>query len=95
MRKCPSSPGPALRGSRAPKVRSPKVRPHRLAHVLGSHSFHSVRDPWGSCAEYAADIDCIPATCDWEAGDFPPEDSIYLWGPEMPGDFIVNHEADG
>lgn len=64
-------------------------------HVLGSNYFHYVRDPWGSYAEYSADIDYIPATCDWDAGDFPPEDSIYLWGPEMPKDFIVNYEAEG
>jgi catechol 2,3-dioxygenase len=62
-------------------------------HVLGSNYFHYVRDPWGSYSEYSADIDYIPATCDWDAGDYPPEDSIYLWGPEMPSDFIVNHEA--
>jgi catechol 2,3-dioxygenase len=62
-------------------------------HVLGSNYFHYVRDPWDSYSEYSADIDYIPATCDWDAGDYPPEDSIYLWGPELPKDFIVNHEA--
>jgi catechol 2,3-dioxygenase len=62
-------------------------------HVLGSNYFHYVRDPWGSYSEYSADIDYIPSTCDWDAGDYPPEDSIYLWGPELPKDFIVNHEA--
>ena len=64
-------------------------------HVLGSNYFHCVRDPWGSYSEYSADIDYIPSTCDWDAGDYPPEDSIYLWGPEIPKDFIVNHEAQG
>jgi catechol 2,3-dioxygenase-like lactoylglutathione lyase family enzyme len=62
-------------------------------HVLGSNYFHYVRDPWGSYSEYSADIDYIPVTCDWDAGDYPPEDSIYLWGPDMPSDFITNHEA--
>jgi len=62
-------------------------------HVLGSNYFHYVRDPWGSYSEYSADIDYIPATHDWEAGDYPPEDSIYLWGPEIPADFIVNYES--
>ena len=62
-------------------------------HVLGSNYFHYVRDPWGSYSEYSADIDYIPVTCDWNSGDYPPEDSIYLWGPEMPSDFIVNHEV--
>ena len=64
-------------------------------HVLGSNYFHYVHDPWGSYSEYSADIDYIPSTCDWDAGDYPPEDSIYLWGPEIPKDFIVNHEAQG
>lgn len=62
-------------------------------HVLGSNYFHYVQDPWGSYSEYSADIDYIPADCDWNAGDYPPEDSIYLWGPDIPKDFIVNHEA--
>ncbi len=62
-------------------------------HVLGSNYFHYVQDPWGSYSEYSADIDYIPADCDWDAGDYPPEDSIYLWGPDIPKDFIVNHEA--
>jgi catechol 2,3-dioxygenase-like lactoylglutathione lyase family enzyme len=63
-------------------------------HVLGSNYFHYVRDPWGSYSEYSADIDYIPSTCDWDAGDYPPEDSIYLWGPELPKDFIINHEVE-
>lgn len=63
-------------------------------HVLGSNYFHYVRDPWGSYAEYSADIDYIPASCDWEAGDYPAEDSIYLWGPRIPEDFVHNYEAD-
>ena len=64
-------------------------------HVLGSNYFHYVQDPWGSYSEYSADIDYIPVDCDWDAGDYPPEDSIYLWGPDIPKDFIVNHEATG
>ncbi len=63
-------------------------------HVLGSNYFHYVRDPWGSYSEYSSDIDYIPVTCDWDAGDHPAEDSLYLWGPELPKDFIVNYEAD-
>lgn len=63
-------------------------------HVLGSNYFHYVRDPWGSYAEYSADIDYIPADHDWEAGDFPAEDSMYLWGPEVPKDFVRNTEAE-
>lgn len=63
-------------------------------HVLGSNYFHYVRDPWGSYAEYSADIDYIPLTQDWEAADHNPEDSFYLWGPEMPAEFIHNFESD-
>lgn len=62
-------------------------------HVLGSNYFHYVKDPWGSYSEYSADIDYIPVDHDWDAGDYPPEDSIYLWGPELPKDFVVNYEA--
>ena len=48
-------------------------------HVLGSNYFHYVQDPWGSFSEYSADIDYIPATCDWAAGITPR--TI----PSMPG----------
>lgn len=63
-------------------------------HVLGSNYFHYVKDPWGSYSEYSADIDYIPVDHDWDAGDYPPEDSIYLWGPEIPKDFVHNYEAE-
>lgn len=62
-------------------------------HVLGSNYFHYVRDPWGSFAEYSADIDFIPTGMPWPTGDYPPEDSLYLWGPELPPYFIQNSEA--
>jgi len=62
-------------------------------HVLGSNFFHYVRDPWGSYSEYSADIDFVPADADWPAGDFPPEDSFYAWGPNVPNDFVHNYEA--
>jgi catechol 2,3-dioxygenase-like lactoylglutathione lyase family enzyme len=61
-------------------------------HVLGSNYFHYVQDPWGSYAEYSCDIDYIPATSRWEAGDHEPEDSFYLWGPSPPDDFTFNRE---
>ena len=62
-------------------------------HVLGSNYFHYVKDPWGSYSEYSADIDYIPVDHDWDAGDYPAEDSIYLWGPQIPEDFVHNYEA--
>jgi catechol 2,3-dioxygenase-like lactoylglutathione lyase family enzyme len=62
-------------------------------HVLGSNLFHYVQDPWGSFSEYSADIDFVPVDCDWQAGDHPPEDSFYAWGPNVPDDFVHNYEA--
>jgi catechol 2,3-dioxygenase len=61
-------------------------------HVLGSNYFHYVRDPWGSYAEYSADVDYIPVDHDWQAADHPPADSFYVWGPTPPADFAFNHE---
>ena len=62
-------------------------------HVLGSNYFHYIGDPWGSFSEYSADIDYVPADCDWRGGDHAPEDLFYVWGPNPPEDFIHNYEA--
>ncbi len=61
-------------------------------HVLGSNYFRYVRDPWGSYAEYSFDIDYVEAGDEWPAADHPGEDSLYVWGPALPEDFITNHE---
>jgi catechol 2,3-dioxygenase len=61
-------------------------------HVLGSNYFYYVRDPWGSFAEYSADIDFIAEGQPWQAGDYAPEDSFYLWGPAVPDWFVANTE---
>jgi catechol 2,3-dioxygenase len=61
-------------------------------HVLGSNYFRYVRDPWGSFAEYSYDIDFVPAGAAWPAADHPPEDALFVWGPALPEDFVVNHE---
>ena len=63
-------------------------------HVLGSNFFYYARDPWGSFAEYSFDIDYIPSTMDWAAGNFAPEDSFYLWGPAVPEWFTTNTETE-
>ena len=63
-------------------------------HVLGSNYFHYVRDPWGSYSEYSADIDFVPHDCDWDSGNHPAADSLYVWGPNLPDDFIQNFEID-
>ena len=62
-------------------------------HVIGSNYFRYIRDPWGSFAEYSADIDFIPADVEWPTADHPPEDSFYVWGPPVPDYFIQNHET--
>lgn len=63
-------------------------------HCLGSNFFHYVRDPWGSYFEYSYDIDYISKDKAWDAGDYAPENSLYLWGPDVPPDFIENTEID-
>jgi len=61
-------------------------------HVLGSNFFYYVRDPWNSWAEYSFDIDFIPPDGTWKAGDYAPEDSLYVWGPDLHPEFITNFE---
>lgn len=63
-------------------------------HVLGSNYFRYVRDPWGSYAEYSYDIDFVEAGRDWPSADHPGEDSLYVWGPAVPADFVTNHELN-
>ena len=63
-------------------------------HVLGSNYFHYVRDPWGSHCEYSCDIDYVPSSCDWDAADVTGQDAVYVWGPNLPEDFVHNFEAD-
>lgn len=62
-------------------------------HVIGSNFFHYIRDPWNSLAEYSCDIDHIPHGTEWKPTNYQPQDSLYVWGPKVPDDFIVNFEA--
>jgi catechol 2,3-dioxygenase-like lactoylglutathione lyase family enzyme len=62
-------------------------------HVIGSNFFHYIRDPWMSLAEYFCDIDYIPDGMDWQPTDYPPQDSLYVWGPKPPESFGANFEA--
>lgn len=62
-------------------------------HVIGSNYFYYAQDPWGSFAEYSFDIDYVPHDAEWCAGDYPLEDSLYVWGPTVPEDFVRNYEA--
>jgi catechol 2,3-dioxygenase-like lactoylglutathione lyase family enzyme len=61
-------------------------------HVIGSNYFHYTRDPWGSFAEYYHDLDFIPEQCAWTPRDFPEADSLYVWGPPPPPEFVENAE---
>ena len=61
-------------------------------HVLGSNYFCYTRDPWGGWWEHSCHIDYVPAGVKWDAGDHPPEDSLYLWGPDVPPNFVENVE---
>lgn len=63
-------------------------------HVLGSNYFHYVQDPWGSFSEYSADMDYVSADKPWPTGEYDPEDSLYLWGPDVPDYFIFNTEVE-
>ena len=63
-------------------------------HVLGSNYFHYVRDPWGSYSEYSCDIDYVPFDHDWQTIDCAEADSLYVWGPNLPEDFVHNYEAE-
>lgn len=63
-------------------------------HVVGSNYFYYVTDPWGSHCEYSADMDYIPADCDWQAKDYSVDDRFTLWGGEPPEDFGRNYELE-
>jgi len=54
--------------------------------------FYYVKDHWNSYCEYSYGIDYVPAQIDWDSANHPPEDAFYLWGPELPEDFELNHE---
>ena len=62
--------------------------------MLGSNYFRYGRDPWGSYAEYPFDIDFVEAGAAWPAADHPPEDALYVWGPDLPTDLITNFETN-
>ena len=61
-------------------------------HCVGSNFFYYMRDPWGSYAEYYFDIDYIPEDFAWEPRDWDAKYALYIWGPEVPADFIENKE---
>jgi catechol 2,3-dioxygenase-like lactoylglutathione lyase family enzyme len=62
-------------------------------HVLGSNYFHYVEDPWNSYSEYSFGIDYIPGNQVWPTAVHAPEDAFYVWGPDPPHGFNLNHES--
>jgi catechol 2,3-dioxygenase len=63
-------------------------------HTIGSNFFHYIQDPWGSWFEYYSDMDHIDDYALWTPTNYEMEDSLASWGPEVPGDFVHNYEAD-
>lgn len=63
-------------------------------HTIGSNYFHYVQDPWGSWFEYYTDIDHIDDYDQWTPTDYPLEDSMSSWGPDLPADFNRNYEVE-
>jgi len=61
-------------------------------HVLGSNYFNYCRDSFGQWWEASAHIDYIEKDADWTVANFSDEDSLYLWGPDVPEDFVANAE---
>jgi catechol 2,3-dioxygenase-like lactoylglutathione lyase family enzyme len=61
-------------------------------HVLGSNYFNYAKDSFGQWWELSAHIDYIEKDADWTVANFSDEDSLYLWGPDVPGDFAANTE---
>ena len=61
-------------------------------HVLGSNYFNYVKDSFGQWWEHSAHIDYIEKDADWTVANFADEDSLYLWGPDMPEEFPENVE---
>jgi catechol 2,3-dioxygenase-like lactoylglutathione lyase family enzyme len=58
-------------------------------HTVGSNLFWYLRDPAGSFAEYHADLDVIVDDEVWRPQDWTGRDSLYRWGPPVPGEFLA------
>ena len=65
-------------------------------HALGveacvrayAHKFKADEELWGMAA-LLHDFDYER----WPSADHKPEDSFYLWGPDVPPEFTVNYEG--
>lgn len=61
--------------------------------MLGSNYFNYVKDSFGQWWECSAHIDYIEKDAVWTIANFADEDSLYLWGPDMPEEFPANVEV--
>lgn len=62
-------------------------------HVLGSNWFNYIEAPGGGWWEASFNIDYIPKGFEWDTKDHPVEDSFYLWGPDLPSNFVTYSES--
>lgn len=62
-------------------------------HTIGSNFFHYIQDPWGSWFEYYSDMDFIDDHAMWTPTNYEISDSLANWGPEVPDEFVTNHEV--
>lgn len=61
-------------------------------HVLGSNYFNYVEDPFHQWWEHSCHIDFIEKGIRWEPTNSPPQDALYLWGPDLPPGMVDNPE---
>ena len=61
-------------------------------HVLGANYFNYAKDKFGQWWEASAHIDYIEKDAEWTVANFADEDSLYLWGPDLPEEFAINTE---
>lgn len=58
-------------------------------HALGSNVFWYLKDPAGTFAEYAADLDVIDDPEGWEPEETTGMRALMAWGPPVPGPFLL------
>lgn len=58
-------------------------------HALGSNVFWYLKDPAGTFAEYAADLDVIDDPDAWEPEQTTGMRALMAWGPPVPGPFLL------
>lgn len=61
-------------------------------HVLGSNYFNYAMDSFGQRRTQRPTSTSSRKNAPWTVANFADEDSLYLWGPDMPEQFPVNVE---